>query len=79
MLDPDAAAHVRQIDALARTGLTQHAIALALDAAYPRPDGQRWHPAQVGRILANRHLYRGGRQGRSKHWWPVLLAADTRA
>ncbi len=75
IIDEAAAACIRLIDALDREGQTQQAIARALDAAHPRSDGQPWRQPQIWSILTNRHLYRGGRQGKSEERWPAILEA----
>lgn len=73
IIHPVAAAHVRQIDTFARQGLTQQAIVQTMTTAYPRAGGRPWHQSEIGRILMNRHLYRGGHQGKSRECWPAIL------
>ncbi len=75
IIDEAAAACIRLIDALDREWQTQHAIARALDAGHPRADGRPWRQPQIWSILTNRHLYRGGRQGKSREHWPAILEA----
>jgi site-specific DNA recombinase len=76
------AAAIREAFLMRGSHATRTEIARRLDETAPRPNGGRWTPPMVDRIIRNRvymgHAYRGGRVNPDAHQ-PIVTAAEWQA
>lgn len=78
----EEAAAIREAFLMRGAHMTRSEIARRLDRIAPRPNGGRWTPPMVDRIIRNRvymgHAYRGGRVNGDAHP-AIVTAAEWRA
>jgi site-specific DNA recombinase len=77
VIDPAAAAIVKQIFELRAGGATLTAIAGELNqSATGTRHGAAWYASSVREVLLNEDNYRGGLRGESPERWPAILGKD---
>jgi len=72
VVEPLAAATVKEIFALKETGLTLRAIASRLDSPTPQ-GGVKWYASTVNEILSNKAIYAGEARYGGETSWPNIL------